>query len=88
MAAAAPAAEVDIRLELDDDELFLAELFVEEAEREYMERVFLYTYTGRVRNSGKSCQLMGMIWDPTRRTFLTGSGYGWRRMDHTVRGPR
>ena len=34
MAAAAPAAEVDIRLEVDDDELFLAELWV-----------FLYTYT-------------------------------------------
>ena len=43
MAAAAPAAEVDIPL--DDDELYLAELFVEEAEREYKERSFMYPYT-------------------------------------------
>ena len=45
MAAAAPAAEVDIPLVVDDDELYLAELFVEEAEREYKERSFMYTYT-------------------------------------------
>ena len=45
MAAAAPAAEVDIPLVVDDDELYLAELFVEEAEREYMERSFMYPYT-------------------------------------------
>ena len=41
MAAAAAGVEVDIPLV----ELFLAELFVEEAEREYMKRSFMYLYT-------------------------------------------
>ena len=45
MAAAAPGVEVFIPLVVDDDELYLAELFVEEAEREYKERSFMYTYT-------------------------------------------
>ena len=57
MAAAAAGVEVDIPLV----ELFLAELFVEEADREYLTRSFMYPYT-------REGQELRQIMSPQRET--------------------